>query len=159
MNYLTTITTLLAVIALAEVIRLVSLTRGVSKKKYFKERITATERMIWDFEFKIVKFQETREEIRQEYDANEAKLEAMKKQLEKFPEEGDPEEKARIEDQITLTERDSERYKNQIQGIDREIFGAKPTNEDPNGHIGIVEHIDNLRELVVMMNRYVKTLK
>lgn len=152
----TLIVILLAVIALSEVSRLVLTHRGVSKKEHFRHKLEGTQKMIWDMEFKAFKTREIREDVRKEYDHRIQRIELLKQQIEKFPAEGDQAEKAKLQDQITLCERDRDRFLFQMQQLDAEVNGAKPTAENQDGVVGIVQQIESLRELVGMLKDWIK---
>lgn len=129
-----------------------------SKKQHFKNKLRGTRTLIWDLQFKVFKTREIRESIRQEYDYMLARCESLKTQIEQFPKEKDPSEKTRLADQLTLAERDTQRFLQQMKQLDLEVEGAKPTVENPEGHDGITMQIDSLRELETMLADYVKEL-
>lgn len=149
---------LLAVIAGAEVYLSYLIIRKPSKKRYFNGKLQGTRNMIWDFEFKVFKTREIREDIRQQYDQMLSRIEGYKTQLENWPAEQPEEDKKRVEDLRTLAERDAERFLKQMQMLDAEIEGVKPTVENQGGQVGVSEQIDSLREVEGMLKDYVKTL-
>lgn len=149
---------LLAVIAVAEVHRTVWGLMPTSKKGFFKAKLKQTRQTIWDLEFKIFKTREIREEIRQQYDQMLSRIDNLKGQIANWPADADPAEKARIADQQALAERDAERFVRQMQMLDAEVDGLKPTVDHPNGQIGISEQVDSVREVSSMITDYVKTL-
>ena len=130
------------------------------KIKYFKEKVVAVEKMIWDLEFKRAKTEMIREEIRQKYDETKQRLsiiEAKAKSEKEKPtiEKG---EIARLDDQIVILKRDIERYEAQMKGLDLEVRGSVPTEEFKEGVQGINDQIDALQELKVMLKDYIKEL-
>ena len=147
---------LLIVIALIEARRLWLVERKMTHKRHFKLKSEATGKMIWDMEFKVFKSLQVREEIRQEYDMMNSRIEAMTKGLKGF--KGKKAEKASAEDQLALAKRDLARFESQMKQIDIEINGSKPTADLPDGHQGTVTDIDILRELRGQVDSYVKSL-
>lgn len=125
------------------------------KYRYFLKKLDGVKKMIADFEFKRFKTEEIREDVRNEYDALKARLQALETQ-EKQPLK--KEELAKLKDQKALTERDLKRYEDQMKGLDLEINGSKKTNEYPEGVNGIVHQLDALRELQEMLKEYIKEL-
>lgn len=130
------------------------------KKKYFKNMLEGVERMIWDREFKRNKALIIREEVRQEYDKNKAKLDIIQTQIKAQKESPTLEEGEikRLDDQEIILKRDIERYEAQMKQMDLDVQGSKKTNEYPDGFVGINDELDSLRELQVMVKNYIKTL-
>lgn len=153
---MTKIEILLAVIAIVQVWRLVSLVKPLSKKAHFKQKQQGTERMAWDLEFKVFKTKEIREEIRTEYDFMKQRVDSFNKQLEKLDKKKDKEEFDKTTDTLALAERDRDRLEGQIAQLDLEMNGSKPTNQYPDGVQGIYDQIDSLRELVGMLKSWSK---
>lgn len=152
------IITLLAVIALSEITRLLLTHIPTTRKGHFKQKLEGTSKMIWDLEFKVFKTREIREDIRQEYDFMVSRVDNFDKTIKTWPKDGDISERKRVEDQKVLAERDRDRLLNQVKDLDSEISGAKPTNENPEGHIGITEQIDSVRELQGMLRDFIKSI-
>lgn len=130
------------------------------QKRYFKRKNEGVQSMIWDLEFKRSKSQMIREEVRQEYDKNKAKLDVLQSQIKAQKdkpsmEEGDVK---RLDDNEVLLKRDIERYEAQMKQIDLDIAGSQPTNEYPDGVSGINDQLDSLRELQQMIKEYIRTL-
>lgn len=125
------------------------------KKKYFKQKLDAVQKSIWDFEFKLFKTREIREDVRKVYDGAKASLFSIEQQLAAAPDE---ERRKQLEDQKVLAERDIQRYEAQMMQLDIEISGAKPSPEMPDGFNGITNQLDSLQELKVMVTEYTKTL-
>lgn len=149
---------LLTVIACAEILRLVLTHRPTSQRRHFKQKLDGTTKMIWDLEFKLFKTRELREEIRQQYDFMVARVESLDKTISEWPKDKDEGERKRVEDQKVLADRDRDRLLEQVKGLDAEISGLKPSAENPNGHIGIIEQIESYRELRSMLGDYIKTV-
>lgn len=152
------IITLLAVIALSEVSRLILTHKPTTRKGHFKGKLDGVSKMIWDLEFKVFKTREIREDIRQEYDFMVSRVDNFDKSIKTWPEKGDVNERKRVEDQKELAERDRDRLLAQVKQLDAEISGAKSTNENPEGHIGITEQIDSMRELQGMLRDFIKSI-
>lgn len=130
------------------------------KKKYFKEKLDAVEKTIWDLEFKREKTRSIREEVRVEYDTTKARLELINNQIKDQKEkptmsEGDIK---RLDDDKVRIERDLTRYESQMKSMDLEVTGSQPTSELPDGHIGIDHQLESLRELKGMIKEYITKL-
>ena len=132
----------------------------MNKKKYFKNKLIGVQNMIWDLEFKSFKTQEIREEVLVNYDDSKLKLTVVdeKIKLEKDNKKMSTDEFKRLEDSKVLLEKDIKRYENQMAALDLEVFGSRPTNELPDGAIGITHQIDSLRELSTMIKDYIKSI-
>jgi hypothetical protein len=121
------------------------------KYRYLVGKHQAVEKMILDLQFKRYKTREVREEIRAQYDSHQARLASV---LDRLKLELSKEDKAALEDQKVLLERDSERYKKQIDALDIEVNGAAPSNDFPEGVQGINSQIESLEELKLMLRDY-----
>ena len=134
------------------------------KYRYFLKKLRGVQSMIEDLSFKRFKTQEIREEVRQTYDNQKAKLLSVETTIshERSKPEGDirlPEgDIKRLEDEVVRIKQDVGRYEAQLKGMDMDVNGSKPTNEYPDGHEGIVQHLDSLRELEGMLKDYIKNL-
>jgi len=151
-------TFLLAVIAIAEVVRLVLTHKKQTKKRHFKQKLDGVLKMIWDLEFKRFKTKEIREDIRKEYDTARATIETLSQQIAAWPSDGNIDEKKRQEDKKVLRERDATRYEAQMKALDEEVSGARPSAENPEGTRGIEDEIDSLRELCEMLRDHIRSL-
>lgn len=149
---------LLSLIALFEALRFASLHRKISQKRFFTQKCEGVEKMMWDLKFKVFKTKEIREDVRKEYSYMKSRVDTLENQIKNWPPEKDEEERKRLEDNRVLAERDAQRLENQMKELDEEVNGAKPTIEDPNGRIGIMEQIDSLAELQGMLKDYIKGL-
>lgn len=121
--------------------------------------------MIWDLEFKRFKTREIREEVRQTYDQQKAKLLSIETTI--TNERAKPDsyankmaegDIARLDDEVVRLKNDIERYAAQIKQIDVDVDGSRETNEYPNGVAGISQQLDSLRELEGMIREYIKEL-
>lgn len=128
------------------------------KYRYFLKKKKAVDCTIEDMLFKRFKTLEIREEVRQEYDAMKSRIFTFEEQIKNWPADKDVGDRKRIEDQKVLAERDRDRFLAQIKQLDIEVHGSKRTNELPDGATGIDQQIDSLRELVLMIKDYSKTL-
>lgn len=153
MEYL--IVSLLAIVALVEAYRFYQTVRPYSKKGHFRGKLQGTRTLIYDLEFKRFKTREIREDVRKEYDMDCSRIHALEKQLEALSSD---DEKKTIEDKKVLAERDRDRHLAQMRRLDAEVNGQKPTNDDPDGVIGITEQISSYKELAKMLEDYIKTL-
>lgn len=124
-----------------------------TQKKYFEKKLEGVQKMVWDLEFKRFKTLEIREEVRQEYDNLKSKRCVVETQL-----EGNPKDKATLEDSKTILTRDIDRLEGQMKSLDMEVFGSKATAEYPNGYDGINQQLDALHELKEMLKSYIKGL-
>lgn len=134
-----------------------------TQKRYFKKKLDGVQKMIWDLEFKRAKNRYTREQIRIEYDNSRARLEVLKTTIKAESEKGklkdtNIDEFKRLEDEQVILERDIDRKQKQMGDLDIEVFGSKPTAELPEGHQGVNQTIEALRELQVVTKEYIKQL-
>ena len=131
-----------------------------SKKRYFKRKLEAVEKSIWDLEFKKFKTQEIREEVRQTYDSTKQRLELVESQIKAQTDNRtmNDDEFKRLEDEKVILTRDSERYEGQLKGLDVEINGSPKTNDYPDGFDGMAQQLEALRELVGMIKSYIKII-
>ncbi len=130
------------------------------QKKYFERKLDGVQKMIWDLEFKRFKTLEIREEVRQEYDSVRSKLSVLETQIKAQKETPTMEkgEIARLDDTKVLFDKDIEKLKEQMKGLDIEVDGSKKTNEFPEGYQGITQQLEALRELQVMLKDYIKNI-
>lgn len=130
------------------------------KYRYFKKKLHGIECMIEDLLFKRAKTLYVREQIRQEYDALRSRLEILKTQIasEKDKPTLPVDEFKRLEDDEVRLTKDIERKIAQMNSLEVEINGSKPTAELPEGHQGLNETMDALRELINVTKKYIKEL-
>lgn len=127
--------------------------------KYFKRKLQGVAYAILDHEFKRYKTLEIREEIRQVYDNAKARIALLQNKKEEEAKKGLPKEDlAKIDDEILLAETERDRLEKQIKGLDKEVYGAKPTAEEPNGYDGIEQTLESFHELEQMLRDYMKNL-
>ena len=126
------------------------------QKKHFKNKLVGVQRMVWDLEFKRFKTREIREEVRETYDNQKSRQFSLKEQLNN--KELKKEEAANIKDEVERLDVQLKRYEEQMKGLDLEVEGSKPTNELPDGHDGINQTLDSLRELQQMIKSYIDEL-
>lgn len=129
-------------------------------KDYFKKKLKGVQAMIWDLEFKRFKTLYVREQIREEYDGVRSKLEIIKTRIasEKDKPTISVDEFKRLEDDVVRLNQEVERKVAQMKGLDIEITGAKPSAENPEGHQGLNETMEALRELMNVTKAYIKEL-
>jgi chromosome segregation ATPase len=149
---------LLAVIAGVEIYRAYMGIRPTSKKDAMKGMLLRTRAQIWELEFKVFKAREIREDIRQQYDQMLSRIQMFQQKIDEWPADGDQGEKARVADDKTRAEAEAARYLRQMQMLDAEVDGIKPSSDNPNGQVGISEQIDGLREVEGMIKDMIKTL-
>lgn len=130
------------------------------KKKYFNRKLEGVQKTIWDFEFKREKTLMLREEVRKEFDGSQAKLDIISRQISSLPQDKSKwlDEQKQLEDKKVLLERDIERLKDQMKGLDLDVSGSKPTNDFPEGIEGINQQLDALRELQVMVKDFISKI-
>lgn len=123
------------------------------QKRHFLKKIAGVEKTIWDLEFKREKTLMIREDIRVEYDHLQSRQDALEKELEKKKPENATKE---IEDQKEKIKLDTERMLKQMVDLDIEVNGCGITVEFPEGHQGINQTLDSLRELLQMLKDYIR---
>jgi hypothetical protein len=135
------------------------------KYRYFLKKLRGVESMIQDLLFKRFKTAEIREEVRQTYDQKKAKLLSVETTIKHEREKTDGRQNkmaegdiARLEDEVIRLKQDIERHEMQLKGIDIDVNGSPRTNEFPEGHDGINQQLDGLRELSGMLKDYIKNL-
>ena len=130
------------------------------QKKYFKQKLNGVKKMIWDLEFKRHKTREIREEVRVEYDTTKSRLSSIELQIKEQTEKPtlDKGEIARLDDTKVLMEKKIKDFEVQMSDLDTEIIGTKSNDRYPEGLVGINDQLEALRELITMLNKYIKTL-
>lgn len=128
--------------------------------KYFKVKLNNVIYAIYDHEFKRFKTLEIRDEIRQTYDNVKAQIALHKEKYEEEKKLGklSAGDLARIDDKRVKFEAERDRLEKQMKGLDREVYGAKPSAKEPNGFDGIEQTLEAYRELVGMLSDYMKKL-
>ena len=130
--------------------------------RFFRRKISHVQYQIWEMQFKRFKTLEIREGIRKEYDQARSRSEILNTQVAAQAEPGGLKETNAYEykclqDQKTLLDRDIEGFIRQMKGLDREVHGSEKTEELPEGHQGLTQVLDSLRELKNMLEEYVRT--
>lgn len=128
------------------------------EKRYFKKKLWGVQCMIWDLEFKRFKTLYVREQIRQEYDNLRSKLEILKTQINAEKDKSTTDEFKRLEDQEAVFNRDIERKVEQMKQLDMEVNGASASADLPEGHQGLNQTMEALRELMEVTKMYIKEL-
>ena len=128
--------------------------------RYFKKKLHGIECMIEDLLFKRAKTLYVREQIRGEYDGLRSRLEILKTQIASEKDkptlpEGDIK---RLDDDEVRINKDIERKLAQMKSLDIEINGASPSAELPEGHQGVNQTMEALRELINVTKTYIKEL-
>lgn len=128
--------------------------------RYFKGKLLGIKKQLEDYKFKKFKIQEIREEVRQDYTLQQTKLEVIISQIAEQKEKPTMEksEIARLDDDKVRIEEDIKKLKGQIQDLDLEVSGSKPTSEHQDGIVGIDQTLDGFRELEKMVKNYMKNL-
>lgn len=145
---------LLTIIALSSINRIWIVLKPFGKVAYFKGKFKGTERLIWDLQFKRFKTLEIREDVRKEYDYMQSRIASIEEDIKNF--KGEKADKAVLEEKKILAEKDRDRLKNQVDQLDAEVYGAKPSQANPQGVIGLDEQMDSMVELKGMLKDYIK---
>ena len=149
---------LLSIIAISEVIRLALTHWPLSKKGHFKNKLEATTKMLWDFEFKLFKTKEYREEVRRQYDSCKAKIDILDTQIKAWPKDKSVDERKRLEDDKIRIEVELKKYENEMRQLDIQLHGAKPAMDLPEGFVGVDQEIDQLRNIQNTLKAWIKNL-
>ena len=130
------------------------------KYRYFARKLWGVEKMILDHEFKRYKLFELKEEERLEYDQVRNRLSVLETQIKAEDEKPTLtiDERARVDDQKVLFERDINKRKEEMDRLTIEVNGSKPTNEIPDGFQGVEQYLENLHELTGMIKQYLRIL-
>ena len=147
---------LLLGILFAEAFRIYQTNVKESKKKHFTRKANGVEKMIWDLEFKAFKSRELREDTRKRYESMKSRVYSKQTEIENF--KGKDEDKARLIDEKTRAENEVKKLEIELNAIDAQLNGSKPTNENPDGVLGINEEIDSYAGLLAMLRDWRKTL-
>lgn len=131
-----------------------------SKQRYFDKKLKAIKFMVMDLEFKRYKVADQREQSRQQYDDLRGRMANLDDQIKKETETPtlDKDERARLDDQKVVFERDIQRLKENMDGFDLEIHGTGASSQYPDGVQGINQQIGVLRDLAELIVEYKKTL-
>ena len=134
-----------------------------TKRKYFKDKLKAVEKMTWDLEFSRQKKQDQRESYRLSYDNLRNKLEQLNIKVKKESEPGGwketkPDEFARFADDEAILKAEIEKQKSWIDGLDLEVVGSPITAQYPDGVQGVNQQLDALRDLQETLKQYIKGL-
>lgn len=148
------------VIALSELGRLYLTHHKLSKHRHFQQKRDAVQRTIWDLEFKRFKTEEIREDIRREYDSRKAVLFETEKATELLPKDRQhwTDEQKHLDDNVVRLKQDLERFERQMKALDEEVGGTRPTNENPQGVVGVTQQIDSYQELLGMLRDWMKRI-
>ena len=130
------------------------------KYRYFLKKLDGIDKMIEDLVFKRYKTAYVREQIRREYDHMRSKMEVLKTQIKSEKEnptmpEGDIK---RLDDDEVRLNVQIDRKKAQMDQLDIEVNGTNPTAELPEGHQGLEQTLEALRELKNVTKEYIKQL-
>ena len=128
------------------------------KYRYFQKKLGGVYKMIADLEFKRFKTLEIREEIRQEYDQNKARMEVLDTQIKQQKEKPTMEqgEINRLDDKKVLLDIEIKNHLDQMKSLDLDVNGSRSTSDYPDGVQGINQQLDALRELIGMIKNYIK---
>jgi len=131
------------------------------RKNYWRKKIKGMKCMIEDEKFSRYKTLELREEVRQEYDQEQAKLEHFNKRIEdkdKTIKEIGKEEYEKLKDEKIRGEKRLQALKEEMDTLAQSVNGGKPTNEHPAGIIGNSQTIEKLYDLIDTVKSYLKNL-
>ncbi len=134
-------TILLSILVLFAAFYTVKALRPATKKEFFKAKLKAKTREVWDLEFKVEQTALMRESIRQDRDKLLDTQAKLAEAVAKTPNDKKLEaELAEITDTIG-------RYEKQMKMLDDQINGAAPSEQNPMGEIGINEQLASLAEI------------
>lgn len=152
--------------------------KAVSEKEYNRQKAIQCQYSIYDLQFKRFKNRIERERYRVEYDAIKAKLEAINTQMASFP-ALNPEiaklditdnkliaekkskwsdDQNRIDDEKVRLTNELKKWEDSIKFMDEELTGTAPTQDNPQGTVGIETSIEAFRDLKNVYDLYVKNL-
>lgn len=120
------------------------------KYKFFKDKVTAVTKTIWDAEFKIEKSRQVREGVRQDRDRA---LEAVGRIDAQIATEKDKANLETLEGNKKQMQEEVARYEAQMKMIDDQVNGAEAT-KDSDMVIGLMEQVKSLVELREMYKSY-----
>lgn len=146
---------LLGIITAVELYRVWTMNKPLSKRAHFKSKLRGTKQMRWDREFQAVKTMGIREDLRKEYDHMQSIVDNFDKKIKNKMTE---DENGSVKDQKTRAEADRDRLLGQMQQLDVEVNGTKPTEQYPEGHTGINQQIESLIEVEGMLKNHIKSL-
>lgn len=128
--------------------------------RYFVKKYKEVQFTIWDLQFKRYKTKEVREEIRQLMDSRKAAIENLKERVKAEEKEGkiDKEDLETMKDDIVRGEKEQEKFQEQLNGLDAEVNGIKPSQDYPGGVTGIEDQLSSLHELREMLKVYMEKL-
>lgn len=131
------------------------------KYRYQFHKLKAVDKMIEDYEFKKYKILNVREGVRINYDEMKGRRDVLEVRIKTEKEKPtlDKDEFNRLEDEMVILNRDIERSEEELKKLDEEVFGAKPSNENPEGLYGINDWIANSHDLKSLYKLYLKELK
>lgn len=115
------------------------------KYRFFLKKIKDVQYSMWDLDFKIMKARQIREESRQMRDRQ---VEAL--QMAKAAPKPD-------EDALKQLEQNIKGYEAQMDLVDQQIQGVKPTDDEP-GQSGLVDTVAGLANLRELYKEYIKQI-
>lgn len=124
------------------------------KYRFFKEKVEAVTKQIWELEFKVLKSRQIREGVRQDRDRYKEAIIAISDMIKK---ETDKDKLEKLQEELKNMEESVVRYERQMQLIDGEINGIIAEGENP-GQEGIIDRIKGYVELKEMYKEYLNTL-
>lgn len=125
------------------------------KYRFFKAKVGAVTKSIWELEFKIEKSRQIREGTRGDRDRA---IEALTRNQAALKDEKLPKEKKEeIEKACEVLADNAKRYEGQMAMIDNEINGI-PASADSAGQQGLLETVRALVELRSLYKEYLKSL-
>lgn len=129
--------------------------------RYWYKKIKGMKKMIEDEKFTAYKTSELREEVRGEYDQEQARLDNLDRRIKNkkdtIAEIGEGEFK-RLEDEKIITEAKSKGLQEEMDTLTMKVKGGKPTQEHPAGVIGSEQTIEKLHDLIDFVKHYIKDI-
>lgn len=121
------------------------------KKRFFKAKIDAVTKNIWDLEFKVEKTLQVREGVRQDRDKMKDAQFKIETELKTKPND------KKLTDELAQVVDTINRYEKQMKMLDDQINGV-PAHEDNPGENGINDTISSLAELRKMYQDYLRKI-
>lgn len=132
-------------------------TMKAKKLKHLKDIIESAYKVIWETEYKRYATLLEREKARREYDQLKSRLSITETTIKGFPAELTPDQKNIVDDKIRI-EAAITKAKDKMDRLDTEVYGAKPSEEHPDGLAGLDHKIDAWHERVAILKKYIKSL-
>lgn len=125
-----------------------------TKKRFFKEKIDAVTKTIWEMEFKLSKSRQIREGVRLDRDKA---MEAINNIVIVLEKENNEDKKEQYKKEKANFEENIKRYEKQMEMLDKQINGFIG-DETHEPIVGIIEQIKSYTELRLMYQQHIDSL-